>query len=924
MRFHKLRNLLSKFLPIIGCLGLLSCGFVNDKPVENTDSYQNSELSGGCVIDPDSYALIFESDIHKQIECLEYNFEQFSRYVKRADADAISKKELSVFIEDFFPDNSHKIMDGLSLLFKVNFIFIDDSQDKISTEGMKRLFKLLASANINAAQINQSFKRYHNGEISLEALRSDFISGLTNLASYALQVIPESKSSQINLSETLRELSSKFDKMDLSHEHIQLIEVLKSLIFGKDRSILSCDEIKQLLSRMEDISALAFDVLYYKDYNLDTQQKRASFILERLDLVFKQIGSEKVNYEDIVFLSRYIGGQGKENLVYETALSAKRHLLTAKSIDGALSYKDLKLLKLYTKVYLESFLTWSKVDQGLASSVPVAREFFETELSSWAAKLNTMIDPSQLPEEIGLDRFLSELSESWSLDKKDMQLAKSIMLLKPQMVGGKAATLSPLEVDRILPKLKDMALSAFDVKLFAKEEHSARQWYEFSLNTLNKIQAVLHHGDDFEIAFLTKNLSSLKVFVKEDNMSFFEGVIAGFPTIKAKIFGGHQEVVLYKEFRAIFSEIKTLIETLYLSENTMDLYPNEFNSKKLVKSLAYRHHESYKNFSKTRIFNFKNDFKHVFSKYHYFLDENNLQYYQTDIIRTRRGFNLNLIFKHITGLLFKAYGHQEDGQYMLNIEEIDTMMKQFKPLLEPMGLWTKKIETFARNMLLLSDLFQSRSNGNGSIDIDEAVEYLSMVIVSVEIQSQLMLAYEGICENRGTDKDPSFATDCYRPAFFKLLMNELKLGRYMPKLNQYLNKAEPTEVAQFIRAVEGFARDIDDESIPMAKRDLVLLVGALLNIESTFVRFDQVDEDNKLDPRELDAAFYVYRKGIVTVAELSEDQERYSKSIFLYMIDKMQMPSPSSLFIFHNNPYRGNIEAKRINIGTLLYYLVQE
>src|SRR5690606_33583935 len=138
----------------------------------------------------------------------------------------------------------------------------------------------------------------------------------------------------------------------------------------------------------------------------------------------------------------------------------------------------------------------------------------------------------------------------------------------------------------------------------------------------------------------------------------------------------------------------------------------------------------------TRINSFKKEFKHVFSKYHYFLDHENLQTYQSRIRRTHDGFVLNMFLRSAAKIILTRYGHEENGLAMLSLEEIDVMMKDFKPLLEPMGLWTKKIDTFARNMLLLSDLFQSRSNGNGSMDIDEAVEYIGMVIVSVEIQQR--------------------------------------------------------------------------------------------------------------------------------------------------------------------------------------------
>src|SRR5690606_29637015 len=98
---------------------------------------------------------------------------------------------------------------------------------------------------------------------------------------------------------------------------------------------------------------------------------------------------------------------------------------------------------------------------------------------------------------------------------------------------------------------------------------------------------------------------------------------------------------------------------------------------------------------------------------------------------------------------------------------------------------------------------------------------------------------------------------CYRPVFFDVLFKDLKLGNKLPKLKAYVESVSKEESLKFLRGVEGFARDYDDESIPMAKRDLVLLIGAMLNIESTFVRFDQVDENNVLDQSELDQAYYV-------------------------------------------------------------------
>jgi hypothetical protein len=928
MFFQELKRLCSRSLLILCSMAVGACGFIGDEPVQNNDIYQNSELSGGCTIKPEEFALVLEKDIKQQIDCLEKNFEQFSKYVKRERPDSIGKRELSVFVEDFFPDDASTIMDGLSLLFRVNLIFIEDQNDQISTDGMKRLFKLLSVANQQAAKINQAFKAYENKQIKIEQLKRTFVLGLSTLAQAGIDSMSHDKAAKVSIEQTIQEIGQRFSAVKFDHDQIRLAQIFKQVFIGGDRDHITCDELRDFLSRMKSMAALAFDLFYLKDYQLESTLDYARFALERVDQFFENIPLARDNlilsHKDLSFLVSKAKESIDPSLIEATAYSAKLHLLSPEQREEGLNAQDFKLLKAYAKAYLHSFITWKDLLHEIEIQNTPSHEMFQTTLSQWSIKMNQFIDPAIFPKEVSLGLFLEEFSENWNLQTADIQFARTIMLFKPLLIGGKAEVLNPLELERLLPKLKDSALLTLDTLIFMKKEQGQRAWFEFSLDILKRLEQLFYVGDDFEIAFLTKGLHHLKFAIPPEQHALFEGIAAGFPSIKSKLFGGHPEAVLFKEFRALFEQVLSLVENAYLSEITLDLYENELKRPYLVKNLVYKPHHLYRDFEQQRLIQFRQDFRYIFAKFHYFLDDENLQTYQSSIVRTRSGFTFNLLLRQIAQLVLSRYGHLEDGQAMLSLEEIDSMMKQFRPLLEPLGLWTKKIDTFARNMLLLSDLFQSRSNGNGAMDVDEAVEYISMVFVAVEIQARLMNALPSVCQNLGSKQNPSFATQCYRPQFFKLLFEQLKLGNKLPKLKQYINEASNQESLQFLRAVEGFARDIDDETIPMDKRDLVLLIGALLNIESTFVRFDQISENNVLDQNELDRAFYLYRSGIISVAQLDEDQQQYTKSIFLYMIQKMEMPKPASLFIFHNNPLRGNISAKRLNIGTLLYYLVQE
>src|SRR5690606_26876740 len=190
------------------------------------------------------------------------------------------------------------------------------------------------------------------------------------------------------------------------------------------------------------------------------------------------------------------------------------------------------------------------------------------------------------------------------------------------------------KIDRLLPKLNDVALTIYDVIDFSKQKLPKRRLYDFALTVFDRLNLLLHRGEEFEIAFLTEGLKNFDIFSTKENVSLVSGILNGFPTIKKRLYGGHKEVVLFKELRQLIGEARNLIETLHLTEVTLDLYSNELKSATKVSRLPYRHHPEYERFSTTRINSFKKEFKHVFSKYHYFLDHENLQTYQSRIRRT--------------------------------------------------------------------------------------------------------------------------------------------------------------------------------------------------------------------------------------------------------------------------------------------------
>jgi len=303
-----------------------------------------------------------------------------------------------------------------------------------------------------------------------------------------------------------------------------------------------------------------------------------------------------------------------------------------------------------------------------------------------------------------------------------------------------------------------------------------------------------------------------------------------------------------------------------------------------------------------------------------------MAYYSDQYKRSKFGFIETAVNRWLFDLIVKAYGQKDQPQnrYVVNQVQVERFLLDSRPLLEAFGLWTKHFKTFARNTLLLADLFQNQSNGTWNLDVNEISEYFALVQSTVKISDEFTKKIAPHCSFQKPDGE-YFSILCYRALFFQTLLNDMKLKKYFPKLTSYIESGDPESVALFQINIERFARGTSDETIPMSKKDLTLTIGALLNVESIMTRFDH-DHSNILEFNELEVAFPTYSRAIQILGNLEPDS-KYIRTVFLFMIKKMRLPESSwEIFTFHYNPFIRNksIASERLNIAALLYYIIQE
>jgi len=371
------------------------------------------------------------------------------------------------------------------------------------------------------------------------------------------------------------------------------------------------------------------------------------------------------------------------------------------------------------------------------------------------------------------------------------------------------------------------------------------------------------------------------------------------------------------------------LQALVFGEATFEHFEAELMNPKPIDIKFYPTLPEYELIDNSLIIEFKKSFSHIAKKFKFFRNGDNYSYYQRNIVRNREGFVSLVLMRHALVHALYAYG-PEDFQgdpttaQGIEIHEIQELLVGIKAVLQEIDLWTSNFETFGQNILLLADLFQARSNGDLFVNLDEASEFVELLFTSATISTEMIDSLSKVCGKIfADDGQQEVPTKCVRENFFNSFFGDVNLGKYFPRLELYKKQSSKAEMIEYIKGVEGFARDVPSLDQPWKKRDFALVLAAMINIESTFLRFD-TSYDNILDFNELKSALNVYRNAIILLAKLEGGNKKLARTVFFYMVKYMKAPSPVTVWSLDKifKLHFKNTKAKRINIGTLLYYLV--
>ncbi len=286
-------------------------------------------------------------------------------------------------------------------------------------------------------------------------------------------------------------------------------------------------------------------------------------------------------------------------------------------------------------------------------------------------------------------------------------------------------------------------------------------------------------------------------------------------------------------------------------------------------------------------------YRQVAQNYRFYKGSFEAPYYANHFYRNPKGINEVAMLEYVLKLLMKFHGAETNGAYSLTVNQLLDVIKRFRDLLLDKEIIIPGREVASsENALLLSNLFQYQSNGNSTLDLPEATEFAYTLFSGIGIGDYIKAELKLYCKNGQNNR---IEIECFQRYFFQVLRG--KYGNSFPKLFQFVdeNSDNSTAVNALIETTARFARVCPDNPT-FSDNDMVAVLGGLLNVESTLIRFDH-NQDNILDYEELMDAFQVYKGSIETLIAKMDNTgmlKKLSKEIFLFLVKYETTPDPKN------------------------------
>ena len=488
-------------------------------------------------------------------------------------------------------------------------------------------------------------------------------------------------------------------------------------------------------------------------------------------------------------------------------------------------------------------------------------------------------------------------------NSKILQNSEKLLFIKKIFLGGDKKTLTAKEAKRLMLMLADASKIAYDIVHLPSVVHTGNEQEEI-LESLK---------EDFETISLNLYSDPLvdEPMMTLDDIQYV--VREHFP--QAAEFMGYEEAIL--QGKRIFlkndapfftaSELQKLFDIVLFNLKRGAFF---FKAYAANKSILDRKTPIYRDLPTVIASNsleeeFKADFNRIAKDYWFFLDQDWMASYKNEIERSPWGMFLTATMEDLVQRVFSHYVEKSSkayGGYSMPRSKIQTLLEDFKSFLNEKELILPGREVnSAETIELMTALFQKQSDGNGDdIEVNETVELLTTMISGFRMSERF---YEETAAKCALDSKGRFMPSCMKDHFagvfdMEVAQNGKTFDIYMPKLAEYVRGLDQRSSDVLVGKMNIFTRTCssfsDGTPVPVSRGDTFMFFAGLINIESTYTRFDRGGAanggyNNILEVSELNRAYdNVYEEAIE--AKVPAALAWRARDVFFYLLDKGKEP----------------------------------
>lgn len=497
-------------------------------------------------------------------------------------------------------------------------------------------------------------------------------------------------------------------------------------------------------------------------------------------------------------------------------------------------------------------------------------------------------------------------------DEEAIKEIEGLLFAKKIIMGGEKETITHVELGFLFENLPKILSLVLDGVRFQYLEIKQRDTLEFIRADVVDLANILFHparGNRYSEAMFNVDeaiagidgiikedddkIAKYAVLIKEGIRIFTKTRTEGIQTSQILNDNDDEQIVYGKDLQKIFDHIFNVTKRGLAFHR----FYNSPNIKPLLDApvSAYIDPKKYElefPLDKVELV----EFARVVNTFRYMKGSENMATYSLEYKRNATGTAEIAMYEYAIKNFFGYYG----SSLSMGDKQLREILKKFEgPLIEMDIIMPRRSRSTAETISLMGSLFQSQSDDNKVLDVDEAAEFAVSLVTAIDAKKSLFAYFDD--KNCKRDEFNRIDPACFKEHFYASICTNYR--DKFPRLFQYMGADGAKGCEQnfnsdhniaYVNASAEAARTChiypdDSSEIYYSESDVMSIMVAMMHIETTITRWDK-NLNNTMDPEDVMDAFTIYKPAIAGMLPEAVKkfppklQDYLTKVVFQYLV----------------------------------------